>query len=151
MNSRIARSVALSATLIMPVAACVSVKPPVTLEGLKSARAPVITWKKGRIGVLPMALAKTVKTCWDGKDALFQGFKASESEAREGGIIALRLDGPLAGDPPQRFLVLMRPAPEGKPGYSVEIEYPLGSNYAFVRDRLARDIRTLEDGRVPCS
>ncbi len=141
---------ALSAGLIAPLGACVSEKPPASLEGLKTGRVLVIQWKKGQIGVLPSALVNTVKACWSIKDPLFEGFKAGEPVASEAGSIALQLDGPLKGDPPQRFLVIMNPAQEGKPGYRVDMEYPLGSNYEFVRARLARDIRLLEDGKKPC-
>ncbi|MBY0610620.1 MAG: hypothetical protein K2P80_00395 [Beijerinckiaceae bacterium] len=139
-----------AAVLITSLAACVSEKPPANLAGLKTAKASVIKWRKGSIGVLPSALANTVKTCWS-RDALFEGFKAGDAAPLAGGSVAMRLDGPLAGEPPQRFLVVMTPMPDDKPGYVVDMEYPVGSNYEFVRARLARDIATLENGQRPCS
>ena len=140
----------IAVALIVPLAACVSEKAPANLAGLKTSKASVVKWKKGSIGVLPSALANTVKTCWN-KDALFEGFKAGDAASMAGGGVAMRIDGPLVGEPPQRFLIVMTPMPDGRPGYVVEMEYPVGSNYEFVRARLARDIAALENGQRPCA
>ena len=134
---------------LIALGACMSTVPTASLDGIKSSNARVILWKKGQVGVLPSALANTVKACWTG-DPLLDGFKAGGAVPRGNGVIAMRLDGPLAGNPPQRFIVVMTPAEAGKPGYRVDMEYPVGSNYEFVRARLAKDVRTLEEGSKPC-
>ena len=143
------RTAGIAAAAFLTLAACVSTAPTASLDGIKSASARVILWKKGQVGVLPSALANTVKACWTG-DPLLDGFKAGGPVQRGNGVIAMRLDGPLAGDPPQRFIVVMTPAEASKPGYRVDMEYPVGSNYEFVRARLAKDVKTLEEGSKPC-
>ena len=150
MNRTLLPGAVLTASLALALGACVSQKPLASLEGLKSSRVNVIQWKKGSIGVLPGAIANTVKACWE-KDPLFEGFTASQPVMGPNGTAVLSIEGPLKGDPPQRFLIVIVPAANGKPGYSVDMDYPIGSNYAFVRMRLAGDIKTLEGGQRPCS
>ena len=125
-------------------------KPLASLEGIRSSKASVIKWRKGSIGVLPVAIANTVKTCWAEKDGLFEGYRASEPLPLANGAVAMRLEGPLKGDPPQLFVLTMSPFADGRPGYAVDMDYPVGSNYEFVRARLAKDIRMLEGGERPC-
>ena len=103
---KIVRTAGVAAGALLTLAACVSTAPTASLEGIKSGSARVILWKKGQVGVLPSALANTVKACWTG-DPLLDGFKAGGPVQRGNGVIAMRLDGPLAGDPPQRFIVVM--------------------------------------------
>jgi len=142
--------IAVAISLPLLLSACVNSRPPsADLGPLKAARATVIVWPKGEVGVLPQALVHTVRLCWAPAGPLVD-FRVSEPVARGEGVVALQLDGPLKGDPPQRFVVVITPAPVGKSGYRVDLDYPVGANYEFVRRRLADDIRTLESGRRPC-
>lgn len=150
LSSRSIRSAGAALGLPLLLAACINSRPPTAdLGPLKAAQAPVIVWRKGEIGVLPDAIIHTVRLCWAPAGPL-EDFRIGEPVKRADGAVALQLDGPLKGDPPQRFVVVITPAPAGKPGYKVDLDYPVGANYEFVRRRLADDIRTLESGRRPC-
>ena len=89
-----------------------------------------------------MQLVEAMKTCWVERDELFEGFKINQ----QGNTIVL--NGPIIGNPPQRFLIVVSElAPSG---YTIDMEYPKGSNYQFIRSRLRKDLRKLEAGLKPC-
>jgi hypothetical protein len=133
------------------LAACVSDKVSAGMDGLNTSHVTIETRKRGDMQPVAAALIDTMKSCWVTQDALFEGFKVTELEDGPGGSKSVMLDGPISGSPPQRFLIVLTPNGNGRPGYDVGMDYPLGSNYAFVRTRLAHDLKVLETGRQPCA
>ncbi len=134
---------------VLWLAGCVNDNSPSNLDGFRLGRTTVVKTTKGELGDLPSALADTMRVCWSEKDELFEGFKVGAIRIVDKGSKQITLNGPLAGDPPQRFNILLTNN-DDKSGYRIEMEYPVGSNYAFVRSRLAKDVRTLQSGKQPC-
>ncbi len=126
--------------LLLPLlTACVSEKPLNSLEGLKTAQIIIAA----KTSVTPNQLAQTIRTCWLEKDELFEGFKV----AQQGNTIVL--NGPIAGNPPQRFLIMFNVF-KNEENAQITIDYPKGSNYQFVRSRLKSNLKKLETGKKPC-
>ncbi len=88
-------------------------------------------------------VSNTIQVCWIERDELFEGFKVYEQGNR------ITLSGPIIGNPPQLFLISFTELPAS--GYTIEMEYPNGSNHQFIRSRLVRDLRKLEAGIKPCT
>ncbi len=134
---------AFSAFCCLFITACVQSPPTASFEGIKTSRLIIEKNSRSAIGTLPAQLADTMKLCWIGRDELFEGFKVGQ----QGNSITL--NGPIIGDPPQRFLISFS---EYIPlGYMIEMEYPKGSNYQFIRSRVIKDLRKLESGIKPCN
>ncbi len=133
------------AICLFSVSACVSEQPVASLDGIKTGQVIIARRSKGELGSIPARLAETMRVCWAERDPLFEGFKVSASGDR------IALNGPIVGNPPQRFLITLAAAGNGKSGYRIDMEYPVGSNYEFVRSRLARDLKKLENGASPCA
>lgn len=131
------------AILCLPAVACMQSIPTASFEGLKTSKLVIEKNSRGQVGTLPLQLAEAIKTCWVERDELFEGFKINQ----QGNIIML--NGPIIGNPPQRFLISFNENVIS--GYIIEMEYPKGSNYQFVRSRVVRDLRKLESGLKPCN
>jgi hypothetical protein len=127
---------------LAPLAACVQSAGSSNFEGIKTSRIIIKKNNRAEIGTLPSQLADTMRVCWNKPDELFEGFKVSHN----GNTITL--NGPIIGNPPQRFLIAFSEIIST--GYAIEMEYPKGSNYQFVRSRLIKDLRKLENGVKPC-
>jgi hypothetical protein len=135
--------VALSAFCLLPVSACVQSSSNSSFEGIKTSRVIIEKNNKNQIGTLPAQLAETMRICWAERDELFEGFKVSQSGNN------ITLNGPILGNPPQRFLIVFSDLSSA--GYTIEMEYPNGSNYQFIRARVIKDLRKLEAGVKPCN
>jgi hypothetical protein len=138
---------ALSAICLLPVSACVQSSGGAIFEGIKTSRIIIEKNNKSHIGALPIGdlpsqLADTMRVCWNKSDELFEGFKVSQNGN------SITLNGPIIGNPPQRFLIIF--SASGSAGHIIEMEYPKGSNYQFVRSRLIKDLRKLKSGVKPC-
>jgi hypothetical protein len=133
---------ALSAIYLLPVSACVQSSGGAIFEGIKTSRIIIEKNNKFYIGALPSQLADTMRICWNKPDELFEGFKVSQNGN------SITLNGPIIGNPPQRFLIIF--SASGSAGHIIEMEYPKGSNYQFVRSRLIKDLRKLKSGVKPC-
>jgi hypothetical protein len=138
---------ALSAICFLPVSACVQSSGDTIFEGIKTSRIIIEKNNKSQIGDLsvrnlPSQLADTMRVCWNKPDELFEGFKVNQNGN------SITLNGPIIGNPPQRFLIIF--SASGSSGYIIEMEYPKGSNYQFVRSRLIKDLRKIENGVKPC-
>ncbi len=132
----------IAASLCLLMCACVQSSPQPSFENVKTSKTIIEKNNKGQIGMLPTQLTNAMKTCWIERNELFEGFKVNQ----QGNSILL--NGPIIGDPPQRFLITFN---ERVPsGYTIEMEHPQGSNHQFIRSRVTRDLRKLEAGTTPC-
>lgn len=134
--------VALSALCLLPVSACIQSSSNSSFEDVKTSRVTIEKNNKNQISTLPAQLAETMRVCWAERDELFEGFKVSQNGN------SITLNGPIIGNPPQRFLIIISEI--GSSGYTIEMEYPKGSNYQFVRSRLIKDLRKLKNSVKPC-
>ncbi len=137
----IAKLIAASVCLT-PLTACIQSAETSSFEGIKTSRILIKKNNKAEIGTLPNQLADTMRVCWNKPDELFEGFKVSHNAN------TITLNGPIIGNPPQRFLIIFSQM-DGV-GHKIEMEYPKASNYQFVRSRLIKDLRKLENGVKPC-